>query len=434
MSVNIVRSVSIIMQVNFGKDFLKMDYSETVEFIHSLGNFSKPAGLERIKSLLGKLGSPEKELCALHIAGTNGKGSVSAMLAKIFETAGFKTGLFISPYIIDFRERIQINGEFISEAELVKYADMVMAAGVEATEFEFITAAAFSYFRDMRCDIVIAETGLGGRLDATNTLENVRAAVITKIGLDHTAVLGDTIEKIAYEKSGIIKSFPAVSSPFQPEAALSVIKKHAKILCIPDLSELETVKSDEYGNTFIYKEREYRTSLIGEYQIENAVTAIEAVKASGFDIPYETVRRALAETYFPARMEIISRKPFVLLDGAHNPDGADALAAYLKKRPAEFTAVIGVMADKNYNEVMARTLPFCKAAVAVTVAGMPRSLSAAELSAAASAYCPAVTAENYGDAVKTALELADGGPLAVFGSLYLASGIRDILKKFNQMC
>lgn len=411
-----------------------MDYSETVEFIHSLGNFSKPAGLERIKSLLGKLGSPEKELCALHIAGTNGKGSVSAMLAKIFETAGFKTGLFISPYIIDFRERIQINGEFISEAELVKYADMVMAAGVEATEFEFITAAAFSYFRDMRCDIVIAETGLGGRLDATNTLENVRAAVITKIGLDHTAVLGDTIEKIAYEKSGIIKSFPAVSSPFQPEAALSVIKKHAKILCIPDLSELETVKSDEYGNTFIYKEREYRTSLIGEYQIENAVTAIEAVKASGFDIPYETVRRALAETYFPARMEIISRKPFVLLDGAHNPDGAYALAAYLKKRPAEFTAVIGVMADKNYNEVMARTLPFCKAAVAVTVAGMPRSLSAAELSAAASAYCPAVTAENYGDAVKTALELADGGPLAVFGSLYLASGIRDILKKFNQMC
>lgn len=411
-----------------------MDYSETVEFIHSLGNFSKPAGLERIKILLGKLGSPEKELCALHIAGTNGKGSVSAMLAKIFETAGFKTGLFISPYIIDFRERIQINGEFISEAELVKYADMVMAAGVEVTEFEFITAAAFSYFRDMRCDIVIAETGLGGRLDATNTLENVRAAVITKIGLDHTAVLGDTIEKIAYEKSGIIKSFPAVSSPFQPEAALSVIKKHAKILCIPDLSELETVKSDEYGNTFIYKEREYRTSLIGEYQIENAVTAIEAVKASGFDIPYETVRRALAETYFPARMEIISRKPFVLLDGAHNPDGADALAAYLKKRPAEFTAVIGVMADKNYNEVMARTLPFCKAAVAVTVAGMPRSLSAAELSAAASAYCPAVTAENYGDAVKTALELADGGPLAVFGSLYLASGIRDILKKFNQMC
>lgn len=411
-----------------------MDYSETVEFIHSLGNFSKPAGLERIKSLLGKLGSPEKELCALHIAGTNGKGSVSAMLAKIFETAGFKTGLFISPYIIDFRERIQINGEFISEAELVKYADMVMAAGVEATEFEFITAAAFSYFRDMRCDIVIAETGLGGRLDATNTLENVRAAVITKIGLDHTAVLGDTIEKIAYEKSGIIKSFTAVSSPFQPEAALSVIKKHAKILCIPDLSELETVKSDEYGNTFIYKEREYRTSLIGEYQIENAVTAIETVKASGFDIPYETVRRALAETYFPARMEIISRKPFVLLDGAHNPDGADALAACLKKRPAEFTAVIGVMADKNYNEVMARTLPFCKAAVAVTVAGMPRSLSAAELSTAASAYCPAVTAENYGDAVKTALELADGGSLAVFGSLYLASGIRDILKKFNQMC
>lgn len=434
MSVNIVYSLSVIMLVKSGKEFFKMNYSETLEFIHSLGNFSRPAGLERIKCLLGKLGSPEKELCAVHVAGTNGKGSVSAMLAKIFETAGFKTGLFISPYIIDFRERIQINGEFISETELVRYADIVRAAGVEVTEFEFITAAAFSYFRDMKCDIVIAETGLGGRLDATNTLENVRAAVITKIGLDHTAVLGDTIEKIAYEKSGIIKSFPAVSSPFQPEAALSVIKNHAKILCIPDLSKLETVKSDEYGNTFIYKECEYRTSLIGEYQVENAVTAIEAVKASGFDIPYETVRRALSEIYFPARMEIISKEPFILLDGAHNPDGADALAAYLRKRPAEFTAVIGVMADKNYNEVLARTLPFCKAAVAVTVEGMPRALNAEELCRSASVYCPAVTAENYRGAVKIAVKLAERGPLVVFGSLYLAAGIRSILKKFNQMC
>lgn len=412
--------------------YFKMNYSETLEYIHSLGNFSKPAGLERMECLLSKLGSPEKELCALHIAGTNGKGSVSAMLAKIFENAGFKTGLFISPYIIDFRERIQINGEFIPETSLVKYAAKVKSAGVDVTEFEFITAAAFLYFRDMKCDIVIAETGLGGRLDATNTLKNVRAAVITRIGLDHTAVLGDTIEKIAYEKSGIIKDFPAVTSPFQPPEALGVIRRYAKTLFVPDKTQLKILKSDGKGNIFTYKGREYRTSLIGGYQVENAVTALEAVNAAGFELPYETVRRALSATYFPARMEIISESPFVLLDGAHNPDGAAALAEYLKNRSGEFTAIIGVMADKDYKEVLARTLPLCRAAVAVTVAGMPRSLTAERLCAAASQYCCAIPAECYDNAVMKALELADGGPLVVFGSLYLAAGMRDILKNLSR--
>ena len=177
-----------------------MNYTETLNYIHSLGNFKLPAGLQRITAALSALSCPQNKFDAIHIAGTNGKGSVSAMLAKIFETAGFKTGLYISPYIIDFRERIQINGNFISEDNLVKYAQRVKNTGVVLSEFEFITAAAFSYFADEKCDIVIAETGLGGRLDATNTLERVRAAVITKVGLDHSAILGDTAQKIAAEK------------------------------------------------------------------------------------------------------------------------------------------------------------------------------------------------------------------------------------------
>ena len=180
-----------------GKGVKFLNYGETLNYIHSLGKFSKPTGLERISLALKKLHNPQDNFKSIHIAGTNGKGSVAAMLAKVFHTAGYKTGLFISPFVINFRERIQINGEFISENDLVLYSQKVIDTGVETTEFEFITAAAFSYFSEEKCDIVIAETGLGGRLDATNALTNVVAAVITEIGLDHLGVLGDTVEKSA---------------------------------------------------------------------------------------------------------------------------------------------------------------------------------------------------------------------------------------------
>ena len=179
------------------------------------------------------------------------------MLAKIFETAGFKTGLYISPYIIDFRERIQINGEFIGKEELTVYADRVIKTKIDLSEFEFITAAAFSYFAEKKCDIVIAETGLGGRLDATNTLERVRAAVITKIGVDHAAILGDTAEKIAAEKCGIIKNFPAVVSANQKSEVLGIIKKYAANYTSPDISRLKVIRCDGKGTEYIYKDKEY---------------------------------------------------------------------------------------------------------------------------------------------------------------------------------
>ena len=407
-----------------------MNYTETLNYIHSLGNFKLPAGLQRITAALSALSRPQNKFESLHIAGTNGKGSVSAMLAKIFETAGFKTGLYISPYIIDFRERIQINGNFISEEDLIKYSQRVKNTGIVLSEFEFITAAAFSYFADEKCDIVIAETGLGGRLDATNTLERVRAAVITKVGLDHSAILGDTVEKIAAEKCGIIKNFPAVVSANQKKAVMSVIKKHTENYVVPDVSRLKVLKCDGSGTTYIYKEKEYSLSLCGEYQIENSLTAIEAVSASGFNIPYETVKKALGATFFPARAEIISRNPITVLDGAHNPDGAEALAEIMKKYSGRITAIIGVMRDKDYETVLKKTLPYCRAAVAVTVENMPRSLACEKLAAAASKYCPCVTAENYDAAIEKSRLSAGGDPVFVFGSLYLASGIREKLKNF----
>ena len=408
-----------------------MNYGEALNYIHSLGKFSKPAGLDRITLALKRLNDPQNNFKAIHIAGTNGKGSVSAMLAKIFSTAGYKTGLFISPFIIDFRERIQINSEFISEEDLVKYSQRVIDTGVEMTEFEFITAAAFSYFSDKKCDIVIAETGLGGRLDATNTLNNVAAAVITKIGLDHIGILGDTVEKIAAEKCGIIKDCPVtVTSPNQRKSALAVIEGSSKRLVTPDLSQLTVLKCDQNGSAIIYMNKEYEISLVGEYQIENALTVIETVKASGYNIPYNTVKTALANTFFPARAEIISKNPLVVLDGAHNPDGAAQLAKILKEYEGKAVALIGVMRDKDYKAVLSATLPFCRAAVAVTVENMPRSLEGKTLAETAAQYCPTQIAGNYDEAIKKTSEFADGAPVFVFGSLYLAGGIRQKLIEF----
>ena len=402
-----------------------MNYEETLNYIHSLGNFSKPATLERIKSILQKLGNPQNNFKAIHIAGTNGKGSVSAMLSKIFSLAGYKTALFISPFIIDFCERIQINGEFIFHNDICKYAEIVKSANTELTEFEFITAVAFLYFSQQNCDIAIIETGLGGRLDATNTLGNVIANVITKIGLDHTTVLGNTIEKITAEKCGIIKNCPVITLHTQPDGAFKVLNAYKPI--IPNANQLKVLQSDINGNTFTYKSKEYKTSLVGEYQIENALAVIETIENCGIEIPYGIIYKALSETYFPARMEVIAKKPLVILDGAHNPDGANALGNALKKYNGKVTAIIGMMKDKDCKEVLKRTLPYCKKAIAVEVENLPRAMKKEELKDLAINYCNTVTAENYDEAIKTA---SNDEVIFVFGSLYLASGIREKLKNF----
>ena len=405
-----------------------MTYTETLNHIHSLGNFGMSPGLDRIKTVLEKLGNPQNKLKAIHIAGTNGKGSVSAMLSNVFKTAGYKTGLFISPYIIDFRERIQINGEYISKEELCIYAERVKNTNIDLIEFEFITALAFLYFAEKNIDILICETGLGGRLDATNTLDNLICAVITKIGLDHTAILGNTIEKITEEKCGILRNSPVITSPKQEKIAVDVIKSHTKDLICPDISECKIVKSDITGNTFIYKGEKFETGLSGEYQIENAITVIETVRSCGYGIPYTILYKGIKDTFFPARLEVVSKNPLIVIDGAHNPDGAAVLSNELKKYGGKVTAIIGMMKDKNYKEVLSVTLEYCKNAVAVEVENLPRSLSAEELKDIAKEFCTAFKAENYEEAIAKALEISDGDPIFVFGSLYLAADIRKKIK------
>lgn len=400
-----------------------MNYDQTLKYIHSLGKFSHEAGLCRISQALEKLGNPQESLKAIHIAGTNGKGSVSAMLARVLSLAGYKTGLFISPFIIDFRERIQIGGEYITEAELCAYAERVLATGVDLTEFEFITAMAFLYFKEKGIDILVCETGLGGRLDATNTLSNKLSTVITKIGMDHTAVLGDTISQIAEEKCGIIKNTVTITDPFQSGEAMAVIKQRANELVIPDVTALEILKSDAFFNTFIYKGKKYDLSLGGGFQIQNALVVLETLEAVGLDTPYNIIYEGLSTVNFPARMEMLSQNPLIVLDGAHNPDGAAVLAEELKKYSGRVTAIIGMMKDKDCREVLAKTLTHCKRAFSVRVENMPRSLSAEELCGIASKFTACIPMESYDDALKAALCYGDG-PIFIFGSLYLAAEIR----------
>lgn len=406
-----------------------MNYYEALEYIHSLRNFKLKPGLERINKALALLGNPQVCFEAIHIAGTNGKGSVSAMLAEAFKAAGFKTGLFVSPYVINFRERIQINGEFISEKKLAEYAERVKSTGAELSEFEFITAMAFLYFADEQCDIAVIETGLGGRLDATNTLTRVRAAVITAIGFDHTAILGGTYAEITREKCGILANFPAVLSPNQPPEVINTVYEYTNPV-IPDVNQLEITSSSIFGTDFVYKGRKYSLTMPGIHQAENAVTAIEAINLSGYKIPYETISRALKAVSFPARAEVICKSPLVVLDGAHNPHGADALSALMQEYKGRITAIVGVMRDKDYKAVLKKTLPHCRAAVAVTVENMPRALCGERLAETAKVFCPCTSAESYGAAIAEAFKKACGEPVFVFGSLYLAGGIREKLKDY----
>ena len=404
-----------------------MNYKETLNYIHSCGRFSHKASLERITAVCEKLGNPQNNFKCIHIAGTNGKGSTCAFITSALIAAGYRVGAFISPFITDFCERIQINGKNISHDDLCRLSQRVIDTGVALTEFEFITAVGFLYFSENKIQVAVLETGLGGRFDATNVIPKPLLSVITKIGLDHTAVLGDTISQIATEKCGIIKGDNVVTLHNQPSDALSVIKNHATNAITPEATDLKAVKCSILGNNFIYKDVCYETSLGGEYQIENALIAIETLKNCKLPISETDMQTGLKNAFIPARLEVVSRDPLIVIDGAHNPDGAGALTTALKEYNGT-TAIIGVMRDKNYGEVLAKTLPFCKNIICVRPEG-PRSLPAEELANEAQKYCNSIfTANTLGDAVTLAKEKAKGKPIFIFGSLYLASQIRPLLK------
>lgn len=414
-----------------------------LDWLQSLPRLSGEPGLDRMKALLAALGDPQKRGRYVHIAGTNGKGSVAAFTANILQKAGFKTGLTISPYVLDFRERFQIDGQMIPPETLERLAAKVRAAAETLAEtpvqFEAVTALALCWFDEEHCDVAVLETGLGGRFDATNAVENTLVAAITRIDLDHTELLGDTVEKIAAEKAGIVKpGCIAVTYPVQEKEALQAIAaaciREKADLVAPEAEDIHLRRGGLFENRMEYGGYEVNLALPGAHQACNAAMAIEIALAlwrQGLDIPDEAILEGLEATRFPARIEVLRRQPLVLLDGSHNPAGAAALAATLgaQKLPQKPAAVLGVLADKAAAEIL-RALGDSFSTIYAVTPDCPRAMSADELARLASQELPEVPVypcADLGQALDTALGLPQGA--VVCGSLYLAAQARPTLQE-----
>ncbi len=423
-----------------------MTYEEAEKYIHSLSRFSSYPGLDRMRHLLEKLGNPQKRLRFVHVAGTNGKGSVTVLSAAVLQWAGYRVGLYISPYVTEFRERFQINGEMIPKEDFARltekirpYAEQMKADGDGINEFECNTALAFLYFAEQKCDIVCLEVGLGGRYDATNVVDTVLVSAITSISLDHTKVLGNTVAQIAAEKAGIIKSaVPVVTYPKQDPMALAVLmeecaKKNSSLI-MPNIGGVHIDEVGINGSDFRYGDRHYHLRLAGEHQIYNCLMVLEVVRVlvqRGYSVSQEAVVEGIGQAEFPARFEILSTHPLILLDGAHNCNGMTALAEAVRRLNCFPTiALVGMLADKDYDKAVAQIAPLCKKIHTVPIDN-PRSLRAEELMVSIQPYCREVTAFSSARAgLQAALEqLGEEDSLLICGSLYLASEMRSAVKE-----
>ena len=425
-----------------------MTYETSLNKIHSLLTFGSRPGLERMRELLRRLGNPQDELKYIHVAGTNGKGSVCAVLSGVLVAAGYKTGLFISPYITDFRERIQINNKMISKKALAEAVEetfpileQLRSEGTIITEFEYVNALQFYIHAREKCDVVVLETGMGGLLDCTNVIKPPLCSVITAIGLDHTAVLGDTIEKIAEQKCGIIKNGSAAVTSPQEEGAMAVIEKTAAEKNVPlirggDLP-VEDVRLTLEGSRFRLYGREYRLKLAGFHQIENASAALSALfylrNKRLLDFTDDAVEEGLEKAVNPARLELLGTAPAVLLDGAHNPNGIAALEraieAFLSDK--KITCVMGMLADKDVDSSISLLRGLFERVYTVPV-NNPRALDERSLAEKfRKVYCDVTAFENPQEAFDRAYETAkeENGAVLICGSLYLAGEIRPYIRK-----
>ncbi|MBU5256574.1 bifunctional folylpolyglutamate synthase/dihydrofolate synthase [Tissierella praeacuta] len=428
-----------------------MKYQEALEYINDKNKYGSRLGLDSIGKLLGLLGNPQEGLKYIHIGGTNGKGSTSSYLAHMLESGGYRVGLFTSPYIERFNERIQINGQDIPDDILGKItglikekADIMVEEGFEhPTTFEIVTAIGFMYFKQEQVDYVVLEVGLGGRYDSTNIISSPLASVITTIDYDHIDVLGDTLDKIAYQKAGIIKENSIVVSYPQVEEALQVIKEVSNemkaefYLCpmenikVRDISGMGASFDFHYENTSM---KDIKISMLGEYQIYNATLALTTLlilKEKGLvDISEEQIRDGLINTKWPGRLEVMRKSPIFLIDGAHNVQGI----AQLKKAISLFKYKrlilgLGILKDKDSSHMVELLAPMADEIV-ITEVNMPRKLDAEELAEEISKYNKNIFIEkDIKKAVEKTLELAEKDDMIVFGgSLYLIGEVRGIIK------
>ncbi len=413
-----------------------MNYNDALRYIGSRLRFGIKPGLHRIRGLLCRLWEPHRSLRCIHVAGTNGKGSTCTMTAAGLMAAGYKTGLYTSPYICDFRERIQINGQMIPEEDLARLTGQAAAIiddEDETTEFEVITCVAMMWYAEQKCDYVVLETGLGGRLDATNAIDAPFAAAITRIDLDHTAILGDSLSAIAGEKAGIIKAGSrVVIQPGQPAEALETLTARCEELgitpIIPERDSVEILAESIEGTDILWEGMKLRIPLVGRHQIDNALTAVELLRLAG--VEEDAIVRGISRAFIPARMELISKEPVVILDGAHNPNGAQALAKAIAQLLAgsEIVAVMGVLRDKDYRCELGMLGPLFSR-IYCTDGFSDRCQTAEELARVASEYTETVPCASPEEAIDAAFERAmeKNAALVVCGSLYLAGRVRGYL-------
>lgn len=429
-----------------------MESFDAVAYINTPRWQASRLGLDRTVDLLNRMGRPQDRLRFVHVAGTNGKGSTCAYLDSILRSAGYRVGLFTSPYIESFEERIRVNGENISRRDLnevtlfvKRHAEAIEAAtGDHPTEFELMTAVALEHFARSSCDIVVLEVGLGGRLDSTNVIEAPEACVITRIGLDHTALLGNTLSEVAGEKAGILKAgSPVVSWPQDPEAQRVVEQAADQVgcaLCVPDFDQLELTPCSSGSRVFFYRGLAYETGLLASYQPCNATLAIEAaglLRERGWDISPDAVREGVARAKWPGRFEVVASDPLTIIDGGHNPQGADVLAESLSDvlpgRKAVF--VMGVLADKDYVAMLQAVVDYASAFYTYAPSN-PRALSALDLARCveemAGSDMPVTVCESPEQAMLKARAAAgEEGVVLAFGSLYSIADLKKALPRID---
>ncbi|MBO5892322.1 MAG: bifunctional folylpolyglutamate synthase/dihydrofolate synthase [Oscillospiraceae bacterium] len=419
-----------------------MNANEAIAYIHSFFWKGSIPGLSRTQELLRLLGNPEKKLKFIHIAGTNGKGSTAAMSASILQKAGYRVGLYTSPYIFRFNERMQVNGELIPDEDVATITEYVKqyAETMEEkpTEFELVTAIGFEYFARQNCDIVVLEVGMGGALDSTNVIPVPEVAVITNIGLDHTEVLGDTVEKIAETKAGIFKDgghaviyrgIPSVEAVFE-----RICQERNVTLRKADFASLTLKRHSLEGQVFDCGNRkDLAMPLLGDHQLHNAsvvLSIMDTLKDMGWQITEENIRDGLRDTSWPGRFDIISRDPLFIIDGGHNPQCIEALVKNIEDYLAgrNVIALTGVLADKDYGDMYKPVMPLVHQFVCITPPN-PRKLEAVELAQHLTrAGANATACESVEAGVRKALELAGkDGVVLCFGSLYTIGDIRNAL-------
>ena len=427
-----------------------MNYREAMAYIEDLQQYGSVMGLETMRELCARLENPQDQLKFVHIAGTNGKGSVLAYVSTVLSAAGYRTGRYISPTVQEYRERFQIDGRVITQSGLCKYLEQVKEAAEamaaeelpHPTAFEVETAVAFLYFLDKRCDIVVLETGLGGALDATNVITTTLAAVFTSVSMDHMGVLGDSIEQIAAAKAGIIKDKCYVISAKQTPEAMKVIRQAALVrkakFYTADVSRAKNVRYGMTGQHFSYdKYKNIAITMAGQFQIENAVVALETLAAlgrAGYPVAEDKLRLGMEQTRWRGRFDVIGKKPLFIADGAHNEDASKRLSEsirfYFTNRRIIY--IMGMLKDKEYDKVIRNTYELAEHIITVTPPLTGRALHGYELAQAVREYHDSVTvADSVQEAVEIAYLLAGQDKDCVviaFGSLSYLGELIDVVE------